>query len=116
MRPTSVEPVNDTLRTTGFVHISSPISGDLSPLPTMTLNTPGGNPACSPSTISASADSGVASAGLATTVHPAANAGATLRVIIAIGKFHGVIAAHTPRPCLIASSRRSAAIVGITSP
>ena len=29
-------------------------------------------------------------------VQPAAIAGATFRVIIAVGKFHGVIAAHTP--------------------
>jgi len=116
IRPTSVDPVNETFRTTGLVHISRPISGDLSPLPTTTLNTPGGKPACSASTTSASAESGVASAGFATTVQPAANAGATLRVIIAIGKFQGVIAAHTPMPCLIASSRRSGAMVGITSP
>lgn len=34
-------------------------------------------------------------------VHPAANAGATLRVIIALGKFHGVIAATTPIGCLM---------------
>jgi hypothetical protein len=33
---------------------------------------------------------------LSTIVHPAAMAGATLRVIIALGKFHGVIAAQTP--------------------
>ncbi len=34
-------------------------------------------------------------AGLTTTVQPAANAGATLWVIMALGKFHGVIAATT---------------------
>src|SRR5690606_35062148 len=95
MRPTSVEPVNDTLRTVGFVHISSPIFDDCEPVTTM-LKTPGGKPACSASSTSASADSGVAPAGFATTVQPAAKAGATLRVIIAIGKFHGVIAAQTP--------------------
>ena len=49
----------------------------------------------------ASAQSGVSSAGLTTAVHPAASAGAILRVIIAIGKFHGVMAAMTPIGCLI---------------
>ena len=49
-------------------------------------------------------------------MQPAASAGATLRVIIALGKFHGVIAAHTPIGCLITTSRRSLPTVGITSP
>ena len=44
----------------------------------------------------ARAVSGVSSAGLMTTGQPAASAGATLRVIMASGKFHGVMAAHTP--------------------
>ena len=35
-----------------------------------------------------------------TTGQPAASAGATLRVIIAMGKFQGVIAAQTPTGCL----------------
>jgi hypothetical protein len=38
----------------------------------------------------ARAEKGVSGAGLMTTVHPAARAGPTLRVIIAEGKFHGV--------------------------
>jgi hypothetical protein len=63
--------------------------------------TPAGTPARNASSASASADSGVCSAGLTTTVQPAANAGATLRVIMAIGKFHGVMAAHTPIACLM---------------
>ena len=37
---------------------------------------------------SARAENGVSSEGFRTTVHPAANAGAALRVIIALGKFH----------------------------
>ena len=40
--------------------------------------------------------SGVALAGLTMLVQPAAIAGPSLRVIIAAGKFHGVIAATTP--------------------
>jgi ATP-dependent helicase YprA (DUF1998 family) len=49
-------------------------------------------------------------------VQPAAIAGAALRVIIAIGKFHGVIAAHTPIGCLMTIWRRSGSGLGITSP
>jgi hypothetical protein len=76
----------------------------------------GGSPACCASTASASAVSGVCSAGLTTTVQPAASAGATLRVIIASGKFHGVIAAQTPIGCLMVSRRLSAADWGMLSP
>jgi hypothetical protein len=53
---------------------------------------------------------------LTTTVQPAASAGATLRVIIASGKFHGVIAAQTPTGCRMVSKRRSLAGLGIDSP
>ncbi len=81
-----------------------------------TLSTPAGRPASSASTASASAVSGVCSAGFSTTVQPAASAGAALRVTIAAGKFHGVMQATTPTGCLIATSRRSACGDGITSP
>ena len=40
----------------------------------------------------------------------------TLRVIIAFGKFHGVIAATTPIGCLMTTMRASALGVGIVSP
>ena len=40
--------------------------------------------------------SGVASAGLRITAFPAAIAGATFYISLAIGEFHGVIAATTP--------------------
>jgi hypothetical protein len=46
-------------------------------------------------------------AGLITTGQPAARAGAHLRVIIALGKFQGVIAATTPIGCLITTMRLS---------
>ena len=82
----------------------------------MTLRTPGGKPARAASSASASAENGVAAAGLITTVHPAASAGETLRVIIDDGKFHGVIAAQTPTGSLITTRRRSLPIVGMTSP
>jgi len=81
-----------------------------------TLNTPAGKPARSASTASASAVSGVDSAGLTTTGQPAARPGATLRVIIASGKFHGVIAAQTPTGCLTTTSRVLAAGLGMVSP
>src|SRR5258705_3738934 len=92
-RPTSVDPVNDSLRTSGLAHISPPIADAL---PVITLSTPAGNPARCASSASAKAEYGVASAGLMTTVQPAASAGATLRVILVHRKYHGVMPAHTP--------------------
>ena len=64
----------------------------------------------------ASAENGVDSAGLTTMGQPAASAGPTLRVIIAAGKFHGVIAAQTPIGSLTTTIRLSAAGVGSVSP
>ena len=40
--------------------------------------------------------SGVCSAGLSTTVQPAASAGAIFQAAISSGKFHGMIWPHTP--------------------
>ena len=51
------------------------------------------------------AESGVLLAGLITPVQPAASAGPSLRVSIAIGKFHGVIAATTPIGSRVARMR-----------
>ena len=101
MRPTSVLPVKDRWRTTSLSQITWPIAIEFSASAVKTFSTPAGMPARCASSATAKADSGVASAGLITTVQPAASAGATLRVIIAIGKFHGVIAAQTPIACLI---------------
>ena len=56
------------------------------------------------------------SLGFNTTVQPAASAGATLRAIIAIGKFQGVIAPTTPTGCFIVSICRSGAVGCNTSP
>ena len=55
-------------------------------------------------------------AGFSTIVQPAASAGPHLRVIIAAGKFHGVMAAQTPMGCLITTRRRSSQGEGIVSP
>ena len=49
-------------------------------------------------------------------VQPAANAGATLRVIMAVGKFHGVIAAQTPMGSRRTSMRLVAIGAEIVSP
>ena len=59
---------------------------------------------------------GVAEAGLMTIVHPAASAGAPLRVIIAAGKFHGVMRPQTPTGCLIVRMRRSPMVLGMVWP
>ena len=92
--PTSVEPVKPILRIRGCVSSSAPTSRER--LVVSTLNTPGGSPATSVIFAIASAVSGVAEAGLSTTVQPAASAGAILRVTIVAGKFHGVTAATGP--------------------
>ena len=105
-RPTSVEPVKLSLRTMGLA-VSSPPMARASPV--TTLKTPAGTPASSARAARASAEKGVPSAGLSTMVHPAARAGPALRVIIAAGKFQGVMAAQTPMGSLTTSSRLSPA-------
>mmetsp|Transcript_7288 Transcript_7288/g.18992 ORF Transcript_7288/g.18992 Transcript_7288/m.18992 type:complete len:221 (+) Transcript_7288:824-1486(+) len=107
LRPTAVEPVNETRRTRGSSHIAAPTSGEFAREQEMTEKTPGGIPASIASSSSARADKGVLSAGLTKIVHPAASAGATLRRIIAFGKFQGVIAATTPMGCFNTSRRLS---------
>ena len=57
----------------------------------ITLTTPAGAPARSRTSATHRAVKGVSCAGLRMDVHPAAIAGASLRVAIAAGKFHGVI-------------------------
>ena len=61
--PTSVEPVKPSLRTIGLEVISPPIAGASSASPVTTEKTPGGTPASSASAATASAESGVCSAG-----------------------------------------------------
>ena len=90
LRPTSVEPVNVSLRSRGSAMIGFDTALDDDDV--ITLSTPAGSPASSRICASASIESGVCCAGLITIVQPAATAGPILRVPIAIGKFHGVIA------------------------
>jgi len=94
MRPTSVDPVKDSLRTRGSLSMALTTSDER--FDGMTLTTPFGTPACSSRSATASADSGVSEAGFNTTVQPAASAGPILRVAIAAGKFQGVISTETP--------------------
>ena len=91
--PTSVDPVNTILRTCSWVTSRSPTT---EPLPGSTVNTPGGRPASRPSSARRSAVSGVSSAGLRTTVLPAASAGANPHPAIGMGKFHGTMIPTTP--------------------
>ena len=94
LRPVSVDPVKLTMSTLGSVTMAAPmsLSDDVT-----TLNTPAGMSVCSAtSRASAIAVHGVSGAGLSTTVHPAASAGATLARLIWVGTFQGVMAATTP--------------------
>ena len=93
-RPTSVEPVKDSLRTRGSASMAA-VTGP-GWLVGTTLTTPSGTPASARIAATASAVSGVSSAGLSTTVQPAARAGPSLRVAIAAGKFQGVTRTLTP--------------------
>ena len=81
-RPVSVSPVKATLSMPGCAAIACPTSA---PGPGMTLSTPAGMPASSASSPSRMAVSGVADAGLRTTVFPVASAGATFQAAIISG-------------------------------
>src|SRR5260221_648860 len=105
--PISVEPVKVTLRTIGLPVISPPIS---LALPVTQLKTPFGTPARSASSHRASAENGVCEAGFSTIVQPEARAGPALRVIIAAGKFHGVMAPQTPIVPLPSASTQAPSI------
>jgi hypothetical protein len=60
--------------------------------------------------------SGVSDAGFSTMVQPTARAGPALRVIMAAGKFHGVMAATTPTGCLMTTIREPSLKEGMVSP
>ena len=102
-RPTSVEPVKDSLRRRGS-SISGPVVLPDEEVVKM-FTTPAGRPASSRIWASASMHSGVCEAGLTTLVQPAAIAGPSLRVPIAIGKFQGVIISVGPTGCFITIAR-----------
>src|SRR6266702_3441613 len=93
MRPTSVEPVSETARTSGCSVIGVPT---LEPNPVTILITPLGTPASASVRTRLKVESGVSCAGLITHVLPQTMAGSNFHDGIAIGKFHGVIIAQTP--------------------
>ncbi|SIK99695.1 Uncharacterised protein [Mycobacteroides abscessus subsp. abscessus] len=68
-------------------------------------STPAGSPASANTWPSSSMVSGVSAAGLTIMVHPAASAGPILRVPMASGKFHGVMASVGPMGCLVTRIR-----------
>ena len=92
-RAVSGEPVNEMRRTPGCSVSPAPTS---SPMPCTTLSTPGGSPASSARSASSEHESGDHSAGLSTTVQPAASAGAVFQVESISGAFHGVITTAGP--------------------
>ena len=77
-RPARVEPVKDTMSTSGCCTSASPTDA---PVPLIRLKTPAGSPAASTISARMKALSGATSLGLSTTVQPAASAGATLAAI-----------------------------------
>src|SRR6202012_5082179 len=91
-RPTSVEPVNESLRRRGSAISGAVVSPDFEAV--NRLSTPPGSPASSRIFASASIDSGVWPAGLTIIVQPAAIAGPILRVPIAHGKVPGGMKRH----------------------
>ena len=103
VRPTCVDPVKETARTrespSQIVEIfADRVEGRM-------LTAPAGTPARSMRRPRAIAVSGVRLAGLRTTVHPAASAGAIFRVAMAAGKFQGVTIATTPMGRRVTSVR-----------
>ncbi|BAS15880.1 hypothetical protein AHiyo8_41830 [Arthrobacter sp. Hiyo8] len=109
--PTPVDPVKTTFRTAGWVTKRAPTT---EPFPGMIVSTPSGRPASRASSPSLIAVSGVSSAGLSTTVLPAASAGAKPHAAIGIGKFHGTIMPTTPNGSWNVTSRPPA--TGICRP
>ena len=86
-------PVKDTFATSGCSTSRCPAVG---PYPGTTFTTPGGKPTSVMSSATRSADIGVSSAGLSTTVFPAASAGPSFQLVNISGKFHGTIWPTTP--------------------
>src|SRR5262245_176860 len=86
--PARVDPVNDTMSTSGCDDRAVPTPA---PSPFTRLKTPAGTPAASRISVKITALRGATSEGLRTIVQPAASAGATLQAIWFNGQFHGVI-------------------------
>src|SRR6185437_4929846 len=91
--PVALSPTNPIALIAGCSVSALPAS---SPMPCTVLRTPSGTPACFTSFASRSAVTGDHSAGLWTTVQPAASAGAIFQVDSMNGVFHGVITPTGP--------------------
>ena len=81
-RPTPLDPVNETMSTSGWQISASPATR---PAPVSTLTTPSGIPAAAQASANISAVSGVSSLGLSTMALPAAMAGRTFHAAICSG-------------------------------
>ena len=92
-RPTAVETVNETFFTFSWLVRTSPTSGVFTRVITKFI-TSLGILAHKASSTKAKAVNGVSLGDFNITVQPVASVGATLRVIIAVGKFYGVIKVH----------------------
>ena len=96
MRAVSVEPVKTTPASSGCAVSVPPTT---LPEPGASWTTSLGMPAWCISSTARAPISGVCPAGLAMTALPAASGADVSPVKIASGKFHGEMAAITPRPC-----------------
>lgn len=76
----------------------------------------GGKPAATASLVNARQVNGVSRGGLMTTVQPAAKAGAIFLVIIAAGKFQGVMIPQTPTGSLMVMTAVECVEDGIVTP
>src|SRR6218665_1556553 len=93
-RPASTPPVKAILATPQWSMSASAVSRP----PVTTFRTPRGNPICSANLPASMIDAELTSAGLMTTVLPAASAGATALVVRKSGEFHGMMTPTTPPP------------------
>ncbi|KAH3673889.1 hypothetical protein OGATHE_001869 [Ogataea polymorpha] len=91
--PTTVLPVKVTLSMPGCDAMADPT---LAPRPQTTFSSPAGAPAFKKSSHMYRAQRGVFSDGLTTMALPAAKQGATFHANVEHGKFHAMMAAHTP--------------------
>jgi hypothetical protein len=93
LRPTSVDPVKETIGTSLWLMSGAPT---WVPPPVTMFTTPLGRPASSRAWIRFTTERGVSEAGLMTTVLPRMRAGIIFQEGIAIGKFQGVMSPAMP--------------------
>src|SRR6266576_1080583 len=113
VRPTALDPVNDTARTSGCSSMGAPVCG---PNPVTIFTTPFGTPASASTRTRLNVESGVSCAGLITQVLPQTSAGTSFHEGIAIGKFHGAIMAQTPSGLRTAIANLLGSSEGVVGP